>query len=127
MYIPFLLILQEGEIHLVPNCPTHLFSKNHTGVTVYLLNSLLLGISSHGYVKDILWVFGYNNFYANIGLALFKARLSSYYFKGLFYLVTICPSKLDIVTLNTQITLRSANHECARFKDLFVFLKNLDL
>ena len=37
-----------------------------------LLNSLLLGISSHGYVKNILLVFGYNNFYANIGLALFK-------------------------------------------------------
>ena len=33
---------------------TSLLSKNHIGVTVYLLNSLLLGISSQGYVKDIL-------------------------------------------------------------------------
>ena len=55
---------------MVPNCPTSLFSKNHS-VTVYLLNSLLLGISSHGYVKGILWVLGYNNFYANIGIAHF--------------------------------------------------------
>ena len=37
-----------------------------------LLTSLLLGISSHGYVKDILWLLDHNNFYANIGLALFK-------------------------------------------------------
>ena len=49
-----MLLLQEGEIHLVPNCPTNLFSKNHIGVTVYLLNSLFLGISSHGYEKDVL-------------------------------------------------------------------------
>ena len=52
----YVVILQEGEIHLVPNC----FSKIHIGVTVSdLLNSLLSGILSHGYVKDIL---GYNNF-----------------------------------------------------------------
>ena len=62
----------RGEIHLVPNCPTSLFSKSHIGVTVYLLDSLLLGISFPGYVKDILWVSGYNKFYANIGLSLFK-------------------------------------------------------
>ena len=43
-----------GEIQLVPDCPTRLFSKNHIGVTVYLLNSLILGFLSHGYVKDIL-------------------------------------------------------------------------
>ena len=61
-----------GEIRLVPNCPTRLFSKNHNGVTVYLLNSLLSGISSYGYVKGILGVLGYTNFYANIGLARFK-------------------------------------------------------
>ena len=58
----YVVLLQEGEIHLVPNCRTILFSKNHIGVTDYLLNSLLLGISSHGYVKDILRVLGYNNF-----------------------------------------------------------------
>ena len=69
--VNMLLFCKRGEIHLVPNCPTRLFSKNHIGVTVYLLNGLLLGISSHGYVKDILWVLGYNNFYANIGIAHF--------------------------------------------------------
>ena len=69
-YCKYVVILQEGEIHLVPIDPTRLFSKNHIGVTVYLRNSLLLGISSHGYVKGILWVLGYNNFYANIGLTL---------------------------------------------------------
>ena len=46
--------------------------KNHFGVNVYLLNSLLLGTSSHGYVKDILRVLGYNNFFTNIGIALFN-------------------------------------------------------
>ena len=40
-------------MHLIPNCPTRLFSKINIGITVYLLNSLLLGISSHGYMKDI--------------------------------------------------------------------------
>ena len=56
--------------------PKVCFQKNHIGVTVYLLNSLLLGISSHGYAKGILWVLGYNNCYANIGLALFKGRFN---------------------------------------------------
>ena len=60
---------------MVPNGRTLLFSKNHIGVTVYLLNSLLLGISSHGYVKDISLFFGYNNFNGNIGLALFKTAI----------------------------------------------------
>ena len=50
----YVVILHEGEIQLVPDCLTRLFSKNPIGVTIYLLNSLLLGISSHGYVKDIL-------------------------------------------------------------------------
>ena len=35
--------------------------------TVYLL-----GTSSHGYVKDILRVLGYNNFFTNIRIALFN-------------------------------------------------------
>ena len=30
------------------------FYKNYIGITVYLLNSLSLGIASDGYVKDIL-------------------------------------------------------------------------
>ena len=34
--------------------PDMFVPKTHIVVTVYLLNSLLLGISSHGYVKDIL-------------------------------------------------------------------------
>ena len=46
------------------------FQKSHIGVTVYLiLNGLILGILSHGYVTYIL---GYNNFYANIGQVLFN-------------------------------------------------------
>ena len=60
-----LLFCRRGEIQLVPACPTRLFSKNHIGVTVYLLNSLILGFLSHGHVTDILCVLGYNNFYAN--------------------------------------------------------------
>ena len=28
-------------------------------------------------IKDILWVLDYNNFYANIGLALFNAKISN--------------------------------------------------
>ena len=57
-----------------------MFPKSHIGLTVYLLNSLLfiLGVSSHGYVTDILWVLGYNNFYALIRLALFKKLKSNY-------------------------------------------------
>ena len=43
-----MLFLEEGEIHFVPNCPTRLLSKIHIGVTVYLLNSFLLGMSSNG-------------------------------------------------------------------------------
>ena len=69
-----LLFCRRGEIQLVPDCPTRLFSKNHIGVTVYLLNSLILGFLSDGYVKDILWVLGYNTFYANNRLALFNGH-----------------------------------------------------
>ena len=46
--------MREGGDPTVPDCPTCLFSKNHIGVTVYLLKSLILGIPSHGYVTDIL-------------------------------------------------------------------------
>ena len=69
----YVVILQKGR-SIWYQTARHVcfFKKNHIGVTVYLLNSLLLGILSHGYLKDILWVLGYNNFYANIRLALFK-------------------------------------------------------
>ena len=37
--------------------PDKFVFKNFIGVTIYLLHSLLLGISSHGYVKDIFYEF----------------------------------------------------------------------
>ena len=72
----YVVILQEGKIQSVPNCPTHFILK----ISYWrycLLNSLLLGISSHGYLKDILWVLGYNNYFANVGLdlALFNIKV----------------------------------------------------
>ena len=39
---------------MVRNCLTRLFSKNPIVVIAYLLNSLLIGTSSHEYVKGIL-------------------------------------------------------------------------
>ena len=55
--------------------------KNHIGITVYLLNTLLLEISSQGCVKDILWVLANNNCDANIRLALFNRKMQITLFK----------------------------------------------
>ena len=44
----------RGETYSVPDCPTHMFSKIHVGVTVYLFNILSSGSSSHSYLKDII-------------------------------------------------------------------------
>ena len=45
-------------------------SKIHIGVTVYLFNIFSPGSSSYGYLKDIIWVLGHNNFYAQICISL---------------------------------------------------------
>ena len=52
-----LLFCKRGEIQSVPDCTTHLFLKIHIDVTVYLLNSLILGFSSHGYEAHTFMTF----------------------------------------------------------------------
>ena len=49
------------------------FKKSYWSYRYLAQQFVKLRISSCGYVKDILWVLVYNNFYANIRLALFKA------------------------------------------------------
>ena len=44
----------RGETYSVPDGPTHMFSKIHIGVTVYLFNIFSPGNSSYGYLKDII-------------------------------------------------------------------------
>ena len=56
-----LLFRMRGRFIWYPTARQVCFQKNII-VTIYLLNSSLLGISSHGYVKDILLVSCYNNF-----------------------------------------------------------------
>ena len=69
----------RGETYSVPDGPTHMFSKIHIGVTVYLFNILSSGSSSHGCLKDITRVLGHNNFYAQIRLYLFNFKQNCEY------------------------------------------------
>ena len=69
--VKYEVILQEGEIHLVPNCPTSLFKK--------IILALPSTFQQFVIRKSISWIckryfmnFRFNNVYANIGLALFK-------------------------------------------------------
>ena len=50
----YVVFTVRGETYSVPDGPTHMFSKIHIGVTVYLFNIFSPGSSSYGYLKDII-------------------------------------------------------------------------